>query len=511
MQRIVTLLILGVILTSGLVFGQSNPIVIAEDLATKSPLYYNHTPNIARSSTDNLVVVWNSAEKQVVYSMYDAIFETWTAVVPISNAGERALKAGLAADDNGTIYAVWQQRETSGQDYAIYFSKFDGSNWTTPVNLTGNDIENEEASIAVDDLGNIFVAWNTDGEKDTTNFVYCIQSADGGDTWSEPAILSSEDGVIGGTSSTSGRPVLARGKAGKMIATWHEEPDGHPDRECFVNQYDGENWLGETVNVELADTANTMYPTVALDSNDMVYLVYASFRTPTKLLMKKKAWDAQEWPAVADSILYDVGLTKPVIALDSDDNIYIAFRRDNAADTTYGLEEIAYITSTDGGATWTDQVMLSRPDYDAGYVSLAPRIRDAGVDVIWRESSRPLVDDGDSTTVIYGHIPLVITSVGHTPASRIKDFTLKQNYPNPFNPTTEISFTVAKAGNYELAVYNTLGEQVRVLKNDKLNPGQYKITWNARNSQGQPVASGVYFYQLRGEQSTRTMKMLLLQ
>jgi|GEM_PF-2604919 len=512
MRNFTTSLFLILFVLAGILVAQTSPMVVAEQVLAKSPLYYNHTPNIARSSTGDLVAVWNSGDKQVVFFKYDPAFSIWSPPVPISNAGDRALKAGIIPDKQGNLYCVWQERETSGQDYAIYFSKYDGVNWSDPVNLTGNGVENEEASIMTDSNDKIFVAWNDDGEKDTTNYVYCITSSDGGQNWSERDTLSSKDGNIGGTSTTSGRPFLAAAPEGKMVCAWHEEPDGHPDRESFINQFDGQNWSGEKVNMDVADSANSMYPTVAVNSQNEIFMVYVSYKNPHALVFKKKAWDDASWPETPDTLVKnDNGLTKPYIGIDSDDNIYVVYRRDNAVDTTYGMEEIAYITSADGGATWSQPVRLSRENYDAGYVTLAPKIGQTGVDVLWRESYRPFVDDADTTTIMYGHIDLLGTAIRPSNNNVPKFFSLQQNFPNPFNPQTSISFYIARSGIYELAVYNVLGEKIRLLKAGNFRAGHYSVGWNATDVHGNKVSSGIYFYQLRGEKVRLTKKMILMQ
>jgi flagellar hook assembly protein FlgD len=89
-------------------------------------------------------------------------------------------------------------------------------------------------------------------------------------------------------------------------------------------------------------------------------------------------------------------------------------------------------------------------------------------------------------------------------------FTLKQNYPNPFNPTTTIDYAIFRAGEYELAVYNLLGQKIRTLLSSQLTAGDYRAQWDGRNETGQKVGSGIYFYRLSGQNLTLTRKMVLM-
>ncbi|MCH9029417.1 MAG: T9SS type A sorting domain-containing protein [Bacteroidetes bacterium] len=84
-------------------------------------------------------------------------------------------------------------------------------------------------------------------------------------------------------------------------------------------------------------------------------------------------------------------------------------------------------------------------------------------------------------------------------------FNLSQNYPNPFNPTTQVYYSITKAGLVTLKVYDILGNEVAILVNERREPGYYLTTIDAAN-----LPSGIYFYQLRTENFTDTKKMILL-
>lgn len=91
------------------------------------------------------------------------------------------------------------------------------------------------------------------------------------------------------------------------------------------------------------------------------------------------------------------------------------------------------------------------------------------------------------------------------------EFALNQNYPNPFNPTTQISFDVpAGSEQVMINIYNILGQNVKTLVNEVFSPGSYTVDWNATDAMGNPVASGIYFYELRSKSFTARKKMLLI-
>ena len=90
-------------------------------------------------------------------------------------------------------------------------------------------------------------------------------------------------------------------------------------------------------------------------------------------------------------------------------------------------------------------------------------------------------------------------------------FSLAQNYPNPFNPSTQITFDVPVSTDIiQLSIYNVLGQNVNTLVNSVMSAGTHTIEWNATDLSGSPVASGIYFYELRSETFTERKKMLLI-
>ncbi len=85
------------------------------------------------------------------------------------------------------------------------------------------------------------------------------------------------------------------------------------------------------------------------------------------------------------------------------------------------------------------------------------------------------------------------------------DYKLEQNYPNPFNPSTLIRFSLPKAQNITLEVFDITGRNVATLISGRVEGGTNSIPFFANN-----LASGIYFYKLTAESFRQTKKMILL-
>ena len=91
---------------------------------------------------------------------------------------------------------------------------------------------------------------------------------------------------------------------------------------------------------------------------------------------------------------------------------------------------------------------------------------------------------------------------------------LLPNYPNPFNPETWIPYQLASPAEVTLTLYDVTGRVVRTLHLGHQAAGMYRSKshaayWDGRNAQGEPVASGIYFYTLVAGEFTATGKMLI--
>lgn len=90
------------------------------------------------------------------------------------------------------------------------------------------------------------------------------------------------------------------------------------------------------------------------------------------------------------------------------------------------------------------------------------------------------------------------------------EISLMQNYPNPFNPTTTIEYQIQKNDFVTLKVFDSLGQLVKTLINESKQSGEYSVIFDGKNEKGQPVSSGVYYYQLQVGDFISNKKMIQL-
>lgn len=90
------------------------------------------------------------------------------------------------------------------------------------------------------------------------------------------------------------------------------------------------------------------------------------------------------------------------------------------------------------------------------------------------------------------------------------NYSLSQNYPNPFNPSTTIHFSIPSQSFVNISIYNVLGEKIKTLLAEEMQPGSFQISWNGTNDFNQNLSSGVYIYRIDADNFFQSRKMILL-
>lgn len=127
----------------------------------------------------------------------------------------------------------------------------------------------------------------------------------------------------------------------------------------------------------------------------------------------------------------------------------------------------------------------------------------------WKPAFSPLYFQQPSdfaAVAIAGANKRTATSIDERSDAVAGAYRLDQNYPNPFNPSTAIHFSLPEAANVTLTVYNTLGQTVATLVNQRaFSQGTHSVSFDATG-----LSSGVYLYRIEAGSYTSTRKMLLM-
>ena len=90
------------------------------------------------------------------------------------------------------------------------------------------------------------------------------------------------------------------------------------------------------------------------------------------------------------------------------------------------------------------------------------------------------------------------------------DFSIKAVYPNPNNGYCKIDLDIAKVGLYEISIYDLQGRLVRVIHQESLNSGRYKIVDAILLLYVRIFPQAIYFIQAETDEFSVVKKMIRL-
>jgi photosystem II stability/assembly factor-like uncharacterized protein len=193
------------------------------------------------------------------------------------------------------------------------------------------------------------------------------------------------------------------------------------------------------------------------------------------------------------------------------------------------------LRTTDGGDTWIDQSNETWPELwdvffisaDTGFVvggnwsahnkGIILRTTDGGT--TWTEQNIPtdmpllrVFFINDTIGIAVGNDGTILrttnglTWIDEKQLDRMTwNSSLSESYPNPFNLETNIKFQIQGFNNVTIKIYTVHGHEVATLINEKMVPGNYEITWDARD-----FPEGVYFYRLKVGTYVEASKLVLI-
>ena len=193
----------------------------------------------------------------------------------------------IAADNSGNIYVVWHDNRT-GNSWDVYLSKSeDGGGSFLPSVRVNNHVSSAyqyEPDLAVDSSGNIYVSWNRyyyDADLEQWDYdVVMAKSTNRGATFGTHVKVN--DG-----SDWQYKSSIKVGGSGNVYVTWTDRRNRGISDVYFAKSTDGGDSFSANVQVNHYTEQSQGYPEMALDEDEVIYIVWNDSRN----LYKKNGRD----------------------------------------------------------------------------------------------------------------------------------------------------------------------------------------------------------------------------
>ena len=189
------------------------------------------------------------------------------------------------------------------------------------VQIVNNSNRQENPSVAVSAGGTIFVVWQDDrNHAGSTSDIYFAKSTDNGTTFT--GITRIDDAASNTDQQT---PKIAIDSNGKLHVVWTDARSGSYYKIFYTNSTDnGTTW---STNVQVnASTPNTQAgPDIAIDSNDNLYIAWEDLRSGYHVYMSKSTNGGSSFSASVKLDSSSGQARHPSICAAPNDNLTVAW------------------------------------------------------------------------------------------------------------------------------------------------------------------------------------------
>jgi hypothetical protein len=355
-------MILGVLLIA-------QPILAQTWTATKRLTWTAGTafaPKVVVDSNNHIHVVWydyHPGNAEIFYKKSVNGGTTWTTKRLTNTSGFSGYPS-VDVNSNNHIHVVWYDDTPGNHEIFHKKSTNGGGSWTTK-RLTYNSDDSYYPTIALDTNNHIHVVWHDNTPVNAE--IFYKKSTNGGASWTTKRLTYNSD--------ESHSPSIAADSNNHIHVVWIDYTPGNAEIFYKKSTDGGGNWTTKRLTY---NSKGSYYPTVAIDSNNHVHIVWNNYISGnSEIYFKKSTNGGASWTTKRLTYNVEDSFT-PTIAVDSSSYIHVTWN-----DYTPGNDEIYYKRSTNGGAIWTTK----RLTYNSGN-SFSPDIDVAPnnqIHVVWHD------------------------------------------------------------------------------------------------------------------------------
>jgi hypothetical protein len=389
----------------------------------------------------------------------------------------------MTTDGAGGAIVSWEDGRNSPIAHDIYIQRVSSAGvvqWTPSGSMVKRSLDSHfNPNIVTDGASGAVVVWVTSGPTDNDLYAQRV-NPDSTLEWAAGGVVVCDE-----TTHQQRYRAVSDGNGG-VVVMWYDDRAGAGNDNIYAQRINGtgaQEWV--STGLPISTAAQDQYILDICTNGEGGAIA---------------AWMDQRHSTDEDIFAYMVTHEGTFVAtmLKS----YSAVYRDEAVTIEWQLSEMS------AGA----QFMVSRtPAQKAKFIEIVnPDISRNGLSFRFVDDTyepgvwyryRVAVEDNDGQKILFETDPV------RTPMQSVE---LYQNYPNPFNPSTIIPFSLPRAANAKITIFNPKGQQVRALLDKVMPAGDHGAAWDGLDDAGEPVASGVYFYRLKAGKTTITKKMTLM-
>ena len=423
----------------------------------------------------------------------------------------------MVMDDKGHVYITGRSQEPDNLNWFLctvgYCSNGDTCSIGYLTDLYPSDVKKYSMmglAITLDSKGNKIIA----GEANAQDWGTIDDILVVGNNWHHTWGLHEEDEIGVDVAVDSADNVIVLG-VDPVWADYNFGSDFFLRGHFILLKYAANgvfSWSKYKIFGDSAFNGNGLYidkkpETVAVDSHNNIiitgYIKDATYRYSLALAKFDSAGN-ELWRRYYSSTVGNSDIPKRLF-LDSLDNIYVIGQSCIADSVIIKTSAAVWKYSPDGELIWKVENHSEKGHQEC--------VRDGYID---KQGNIYILAHLKDYSSKYSHdLMLLKYSGAFTDVPKAKpqpplSFNLYQNYPNPFNPKTTIAFSLSRAEQINLSIFNVSGRKVRELMNGRMKAGQHKMIWDGTKQNGRPVSSGLYFYRLQAGDKQLTRKMLLV-
>lgn len=402
---------------------------------------------------------------------------------------------GIVVDNSDRAYIYLTGCTLSGSNYDYLTVKYRDDGFFKWANTydRGSSSDDRALGIVVDIYGNVIVTGSSQGSSSGFDYYTIKYNSDGVTVWSKRYNGSNngEDRAFG---------IVCDHLNNIIVTGYSMRSTSIESRDIATVQYDKNGITKWTKIYNGPENSTDDAFGIVVDVLDNIYIAGSTRKSNTSediLALKYNQSGTEKWASIHNS-----GGTNSDIAyclnVDTEGQyVYLAGSSIVAGNEMISvakfnsLGEFQQSIIYPGGGRATDVTLNNVNSVFLGgyYVNNASGSMAPNKDYVAMEFANGLI----TITAVNGN--------GEVPA----EFGLYQNYPNPFNPSTSIKYDISESAFVKLVIYNATGEEIAVLAQKQMKPGQYEISFTQNG-----LPSGVYFCKLFAGEKQFVRKMILV-